>query len=313
MALATRELDSNTSRSPLSIMGLKRHTIIFVPHGSAKFRKLQISSRQLAGLVAVALILTSAASLASWHYLSRFGTAAQVGDLQRENDELRATNLSFEESARKLQQELARYEDRTEELAIIAGIEKATAPPEDQAAAAGVGGAGDPGDFLPDLPSMAERSAKLRRQLELVDEGLEERRVWLSARPSSRPVKGVFTSGYGYREDPITGVHAFHRGIDLSAPAGNEVRATADGVVARAGKVGGFGRSVLVAHGFGYSTRYAHLSQIEVEPGQKVRRGDVLGSVGRSGRATGYHVHYEVHEDGRSRNPLEFILDGASQ
>ena len=142
-----------------------------------------------------------------------------------------------------------------------------------------------------------------------MDEGLSERLEWLSARPTITPVKGVLTSGYGYRDDPLSGVHAFHRGIDLSAPAGNVVHATADGVVARASRVGGFGR---VAHGFGYSTRYGHLSQIDVEPGQRVKRGDVLGRVGRSGRATGYHVHYEVYEDGRSRNPLEYILDVGS-
>ena len=73
--------------------------------------------------------------------------------------------------------------------------------------------------------------------------------------------------------------------------------------------LGGMGRAVFLAHGFGYSTRYAHMSEIDVEPGQRVERGQVLGRVGRSGRATGYHVHYEVHENGISKNPLQFILD----
>ena len=292
-------------------MGFERHTIIFVPHGSTKFRKLRISSRQAIAVVLLGVMLTGAAAFAAVHYLSRLSTSARLAELERENDELRTANLSFEESARALQRQLSGYEDRTRELAIIAGIEKATSPVDEEATSSqvGVGGAGAPGDFLPDLPSMAERAASLSQQLNQVDESLTERREWLAARPTVMPVKGVFTSGYGYRDDPITGVHAFHRGIDLSAPAGNEVRATADGVVARAGKVGGFGRAVFVSHGFGYSTRYGHLSQIVVEPGQRVRRGDVLGHVGRSGRATGYHVHYEVYENGRSRNPLEFILE----
>ena len=296
-------------------MRFKRHTILLVPHGGTKLRKLQISSRQIA-LVAIGVLgFTTAAGLASWHYLSGKGTSAQLTELQELNDRLRATNQAFEETARALQRELTIYEDRTQQLAIVAGLEKATAPLDDQGlpSEVGVGGSGNPRDFLADLPSMAERAANLRSQLDQVGDQLHERNGRISARPAIMPVKGVFTSGYGYRDDPITGVQAFHRGIDLSAPAGNEIRATADGIVARAGKVGGFGRAVFLAHGFGYSTRYGHLSQIEVVPGQHVQRGDVLGRVGRSGRATGYHVHYEVHEDGRSKNPLEFILDASSR
>ena len=294
-------------------MGFKRHTILLVPHGGTKFRKLQVSTRQIALLAIGVLGFTTAAGLASWHYLSTKSTSVRLTELQELNDRLRASNQAFEESARALQRELTIYEDRTQQLAIVAGIEKATAPIDDQRlpSGVGVGGSGNPRDFLPDLPSMAERAVNLRSQLDQVDDRLHERNGRISARPAIMPVKGVFTSGYGYRDDPITGVQAFHRGIDLSAPAGNEIRATADGIVARAGKVGGFGRAVFLAHGFGYSTRYGHLSQIDVEPGQHVKRGDVLGRVGRSGRATGYHVHYEVHEDGRSKNPLEFILDAS--
>ena len=296
-------------------MGFKRHTILLVPHGGTRFRKLHITSRQIALLAIAALGLTGAAGFASWPYLSGRGTSAQLAEMQELNDHLRASNQAFEENARALQRELTIYEDRTEQLAIIAGIQEATAPLDDPGlpAEVGVGGFGDPRDFLPDLPSMAERAANLRSQLDRVDDELQERNSRISARPAIMPVKGVFSSGYGYRDDPITGVQAFHRGIDLSAPPGNEIRATADGIVVRAGKVGGFGRAVFLAHGFGYSTRYAHLSQVDVEPGQHVTRGDVLGRVGRSGRATGYHVHYEVHEDGQTKNPLEFLLDASSR
>ena len=296
-------------------MGFKRHTILLVPHDGTKFCKLHITSRQIALSAIAAIGLTGAAGLASLHYLSGKGTSVQLAELQERNDHLRASNQAFEENARALRRELTIYEDRTQRLAIIAGIEEAKAPLDDRGLAAevGVGGSGDPKDFLPDLPSMAERAANLRSQLDRVEDQLQERNGRISARPAIMPVKGVFSSGYVYRDDPITGVQDFHRGIDLSAPAGNEIRATADGIVVRAGKVGGFGRAVFLAHGFGYSTRYGHLSQIDVQPGQEVERGDVLGRVGRSGRATGYHVHYEVHVDGRTKNPLEFILDASSR
>lgn len=293
-------------------MGLKRHTVIIVPHGGASFRKLLVSNRQiLAGLVTLA-VLTLVAGLSAWHLLSDRSGVAELAELRERNETLRHTNQSFEETARRLQEQLSHYESRTQELAIIAGVENATSPLDQRRPSAdvGVGGAGNPDDFLPDLPAMTDRAAALARQLEVVDQLFDERRHWISSRPATMPVKGVFTSSYGYREDPITGLRAFHRGIDLSAPAGNEVRATADGIVARAGMLGGEGRAVFLVHGFGYSTRYFHMSEIHVEPGQRVERGQVLGRVGRSGRATGYHVHYEVHENGISKNPLEFILDG---
>ncbi len=293
-------------------MGLKRHTVIIVPHGGAKFRKVLITNRQiLAGFVTLA-VLSLIGGFSTWHLFSYRSGVAELAELRAQNELLRGTNQSFEESARALQAQLSHYENRTQELAIIAGVENATAPLDERRLTAdvGVGGAGNPDDFLLDLPAMANRASALAEQLQAVDERFDERRRWLSSRPATMPVKGVFTSSYGYRQDPVTGLRAFHRGIDLSATAGNEVRATADGIVARAGKQGGMGRAVFLAHGFGYSTRYAHMSEILVEPGQRVKRGDVLGLVGRSGRATGYHVHYEVHENGVTKNPLEFILDG---
>jgi murein DD-endopeptidase MepM/ murein hydrolase activator NlpD len=90
------------------------------------------------------------------------------------------------------------------------------------------------------------------------------------------------------------------------------VRAAADGIVVRAGRIGSLGKAVYVAHGFGLTTRYGHLSKIAVQAGQQVRRGDVLGNVGSTGRSTGYHLHYEVHLDGRPVNPVAYILDASA-
>ena len=296
-------------------MSLKRHTIIVVPHDRTQFRKYRISSRQIGALLTTTVLLSGVAGYSIWHFLSDRSGALQLAELRSENAALREANQSFDESARRLQEQLSLYEDRTQQLAIIAGVEQATSPIETSQVSAetGVGGPGNPNDFLPNVPDMAQRAWLMGEQLDLVNRRFQERRQWISARPAILPVKGIFTSGYGYREDPMTGLKAFHRGIDLSAPAGNEVRATADGIVAQAGKLGGFGRAVFLAHGFGFSTRYGHLAEIDVKPGQRVKRGDVLGRVGRSGRATGYHVHYEVHEDGRTMNPLEFILNSFSR
>jgi murein DD-endopeptidase MepM/ murein hydrolase activator NlpD len=147
-----------------------------------------------------------------------------------------------------------------------------------------------------------------------VEAKLNQRVRWISATPAIAPVKGIFTSGFGFRSDPLTHGRGVHQGIDIAAAPGQPVRASADGVVVKAGTIGGLGQAVYVVHGFGVTTRYGHMSRIEVRPGQRVKRGDVLGRVGNTGRSTGYHLHYEVRVDGDAVNPLAYILDtpGAS-
>jgi len=137
----------------------------------------------------------------------------------------------------------------------------------------------------------------------------EERSRIVSSTPTIAPVKGIYTSGFGLRRDPVNGRPEFHPGLDIAAPAGYPVRASADGVVLRAGLNGGLGRSAALSHGFGYGTVYGHMSRLAVQPGQRIHRGDVLGYVGNTGHATGYHLHYEVHVDGKAVDPVRFILE----
>ena len=127
--------------------------------------------------------------------------------------------------------------------------------------------------------------------------------------PSDKPVKtAAFTSGYGVRSDPFGRGAAMHGGIDLAGPSGTPIYATADGTVGRAGwNSGGYGNLVEVNHGRGIETRYGHLSQILVSPGQQVRRGQLIARMGSTGRSTGSHLHYEVRIEGRAVNPIPFM------
>lgn len=118
------------------------------------------------------------------------------------------------------------------------------------------------------------------------------------------------TSGFGMRRHPLTGRQAMHNGVDLSGPRGTAIRATADGVVQRAGRDGGYGNLVIIRHDFGMETYYAHLSSIDVRPGQRVSRGDRIGGMGSTGSSTGVHLHYEVRMNGRPVNPTTFIRAG---
>ena len=165
-------------------------------------------------------------------------------------------------------------------------------------------------DFcLETFPRLKERTSQLAGTLNAVEARLNERVRWISATPAIAPVKGIFTSGFGVRADPMTHGRGDHQGVDIAAAPGQPVRASADGVVIRAAEIGGLGQAVFIAHGFGVTTRYGHMSRIEVRPGQRVKRGDIVGRVGNTGRSTGYHLHYEVRVDGDPVNPLAYILD----
>ncbi|HWI86631.1 MAG TPA: M23 family metallopeptidase [Sphingomonas sp.] len=126
--------------------------------------------------------------------------------------------------------------------------------------------------------------------------------------PSSRPVQAAtYTSAYGVRSDPFRGSAAMHAGIDLAAPSGTAIYATADGVVDRAEWSGGYGNLVEIDHGKGLQTRFGHLSRMLVRPGDRVTRGQMIALMGSTGRSTGSHLHYEVRIDGHAVNPVPFL------
>ena len=134
----------------------------------------------------------------------------------------------------------------------------------------------------------------------------------LTSTPSLWPVIGHLTGTFGERMDPFSGEGAFHTGVDISSQYGDAVRVAADGVVIEADTRGGYGRVVIVDHGFGLTTWYGHLSSFNVMPGEQLKRGDTIGNVGVSGRSTGPHVHYEVRINGAPVNPMRFLRYASS-
>ena len=128
--------------------------------------------------------------------------------------------------------------------------------------------------------------------------------------PSISPVKGYIGSRYGYRTDPIDGKRRMHSGLDFPVNLNTDVVATGDGVVTKAQYDSGWGRYIKIDHGYGYETVYAHLWKIDVKKGQKVKRGDKIGKSGNSGRAAGFHLHYEVHKNNKTVDPLNYFFTG---
>ncbi len=140
---------------------------------------------------------------------------------------------------------------------------------------------------------------------------LEQLRRRVSTLPLANPAPGnPVTSLFGTRRDPFLGTAAFHSGVDFRATYGQAVKATAAGTVLKAGRFGGYGNMVEIDHGNGFSTRFAHLSRVLVRDGQRVARGTVVGQAGSSGRSTGSHLHYEVRENDRAVNPVNFLKAG---
>ena len=138
---------------------------------------------------------------------------------------------------------------------------------------------------------------------------LSQQRSLLSSIPSMAPVEGWITSGFGSRVSPFTGDTSQHLGLDIAAPAGTPIRAPADGVIIFSGSKEGYGNFIMIAHGYGVVTRYGHNAQNMVQPGQRVNRGEQIGTVGATGRTTGPHLHYEIHVNGLNEDPQKFILD----
>ena len=170
----------------------------------------------------------------------------------------------------------------------------------------------------------AKRVDILSKELAIQSKSLDEifklakaKNNLLSAIPAIQPVRNEnlkrMASGFGYRSDPFTKVKKMHEGMDFTAKTGTPIYATGDGLVAKSDNTAsGFGNHIVIRHGFGYETLYAHLSKYKVRAGQRVKRGDVIGYVGSTGRSEGPHLHYEVHKDGKVVNPLNFYYGNIS-
>lgn len=175
------------------------------------------------------------------------------------------------------------------------------------------GGMGGPYEAAPAGAAAVEASADAQfRSLFQTWQKLDILEQSVIAIPSLQPVDNVkLTSTFGVRSDPFHGGAAMHAGIDIPGPIGTPIYATADGVIGRAGRFGGYGNLITVDHGKGIETRYGHLSKIMVAPNTRVRRGQLIGLMGSTGRSTGSHLHYEVRIDGKAVNPMPFMQNAS--
>jgi murein DD-endopeptidase MepM/ murein hydrolase activator NlpD len=268
---------------------LFRDRDLFV-HDGTKLRRLRLSWRAQA-LFAMAIgLLVAFSSFSLIRFLSPAAPATTISEVPLEMIRLAAAT----------EQRVIEIEQRQQVLAaMLAGEDIDPAVLRRIASTEAVGGPLEP----------VSGSDATFKQLFTSWKKLDNLQNGAIAVPSDKPVKTAeFTSGYGIRSDPFRGGAARHAGIDLAAPLGTPIYATADGIVTEAGyNNGGYGNLIKVDHGRGIETRYAHLSSMAVRVGQRITRGQVIGRMGSTGRSTGSHLHYEVRIDGRAVNPIPFM------
>ncbi len=241
----------------------------------------------LVGLVGLGLSL--------WSLTENALLKARVAHLKSENQKLRGALSQVEAKVKEAFQ-------REQELRLALGI----TPKPPGYTRLPIGGPGVPKDWQVErLVRLAQAEAEGMRYLKEV---LEHKLELARSLPSLMPARGVITSGFGWRRDPVYGDWRFHAGLDIAAPPGTPIVAAADGVVVSAGWHQGYGKVVEISHGHGIATFYAHCSRIAVRVGQRVRRGQIIAYIGATGKTTGPHLHYEVRVNGVPQNPERFII-----
>ena len=227
---------------------------------------------------------------------------ANYNALKSEADAMRARYQNLQKVVSETNVQMASLQLYAREVAVAYGIKQKLEGPSDISSE---------GKMVPSFTESLQEYNYLINADRLAISSQRSRRFGAQkATPSLWPVIGRLMDGFGRRTDPFSGEGSFHKGVDITAPTGTTVHNTADGVVVQAEMVsGGYGRLVIVDHGGGIQTYYAHLSKISVHAGQELHRGDVIGLVGTSGRTTAPHLHYEVHVGGAPMNPYKYLAN----
>lgn len=292
-------------------------------HGAARSISLDIRGLLLALLLLVGMALAAGVAFGAWIMPASpaYQDTAQINQvLDRQRAEVGAVRVdaqrqldAFAVHVAELQARLTRLDALGERLTELADLD---ASEFDFSLNVGQGGLEDldstaayaPPPFMSTLDDLALRLDSREQQLEVLEQLLAERRLDDAEYLAGRPVlQGYISSPFGRRSDPLTGRLSIHKGVDFAAKAGSDVVAVAGGVVTGSGRRSGYGNVVQISHADGYVTLYAHNQSNLVQVGDLVQRGQVIAKVGSTGRSTGYHVHFEVTQNGRVVNPSTYI------
>jgi len=286
----------------------RRFTILIIPEGSHQVRRFRLRSGVLYTLAASLGLVLLGLGVAGWSYLSIRLDQAEFARLKNENQEQKLQVARLTSNLEIVNRELGLLAQNDAKVRVMAQL---TPPQVD--GMGGVGGAPEPvsqagmSDLQLQIDQVRQQIDLRRQSQEEIQSFLNDQRSLASAKPAGAPVKGWLTSLFGMRNSPFSGKRKMHEGVDIAARTGTPVSVTADGIVTQAETAPGYGKLVVVDHGYGYKTYYAHNSKIFVRVGQRVTRGETISAVGNTGSSTGSHVHYEVRRNGVPINPRKFL------
>ena len=301
----------------------RRYTVVIADRSSGVVRRATISLRPTVLLVTGVLMMPILIGLGA-----KWSARVELDRIRSANATLEVENGSYRAATGELTAQIQSLETVINDLGARAELDPAQARAMQKLPAVvktrASGGVAQPNAAISEIAQAALSSPEdtfgvlrdllqgLENRLRYVRRDVERREALAGATPSIWPAHGWLTGTFGGRSDPFTGEPGFHQGLDISTEKGDPVFATADGVVESASYTGDYGNLIVVQHAFGLSTRYGHLSAFAARPGQHVKRGDVIGRVGSTGRSTGAHLHYEILANGRLINPLALLTQPAN-
>ncbi len=304
----------------LQHMGRRRWTVVFVPHGAEPSRIMEVSYGMLKLAAAGIAVGLAVALLVGFMTVARSADLSRTARMAQENARLVREINEMHGRLTTLADTISRISQRDAKIRVLANLD----PIDPQVQAAGIGGPTlAPRPVMPDegptgrkaqeirvdLNALIRRANLLSSSFEEASDSLASNSKRLAATPSIMPTQGWLTSAFAsMREHPILHIMRPHEGIDVTAPMGSPIEAPAAGTVIDAGWETGYGNTVTIDHGYGIVTKFAHASKLLVRKGDHVSRGQRIALVGNTGLATGPHLHYEVHVNGRPVDPLKYVL-----
>ena len=301
----------------------KKHKFIFQSESEKRVRQWHFTRDRLISRIAVVTIIGLAGIFFISEWLTGVLYQSKLKEMQGNYSTLSSTLVNLQSRVETLNSQMSLIEEKDKAVRTYADLPQI----DESVRALGVGGfsldeTANLDHLIPTFEtnvsslefSIDELTRKVKLELssyEDIYDKVIENSERLKSVPSILPVHGgYFNSGFQYRKDPFDGKRRFHYGQDITVPTGSPVFAPADGTVQMARYLGGFGKSIKLSHGFGYESFFAHLSKFNIEIGQRVKRGDLIGYTGNTGRSTGPHLHYEVHYYGTPQNPLDYFFSG---
>lgn len=295
--------------------------ILIFGHKTSKSLNLKVTKKTLKIAFYLVTFLVISTIFFLCDYIQLKMKTIEINRLRQENESQKSQIHFFSSKIEDLERQLSKLKDFDKRIRIIANLEKT----EETSSFVGMGGPSpsdirerlridnDEKTLIQQMRSDIERlqSEAISRETSFseLEKVLETKRNILAHTPSIWPTKGWITSGFGFRTNPFTGLTQMHEGIDISNRIGTPVFSPANGIVSEVRDDWVLGKTLLISHGFGMTTRYCHLNKVFVKPGQRVKRGEKIAEIGVSGKTTGPHLHYEVRLNGIPLNPLKYILN----